>query len=195
MCGVRETELGGESAGEDLVGLDPAPGLRHRVVRAEHVAQALEHDGCQGGGHRAFVVAAEVPAAHAVAEVRRGERGELVERGVDASPSVLVGGGSLVEHDPGSGQIVHEALVDLASNRVDVLRMLAQHAGSVVTRDESDVVFLLQGERVQAQPVTTGWREDGWVEVMSGLAAGDQLVVEGAAQLSDNSLVMAANSL
>ena len=82
---------------------------------------------------------------------------------------------------------------------VDATLIVAQHDNalvvpitSVVNRNEQSVVFLLQGERVQAQPVSTGWREDGWVEIINGLAESDSLVVEGAGLLSDNSLVIAA---
>ena len=60
---------------------------------------------------------------------------------------------------------------------------------SVVTRSENDVVFLLRGDRVAVRPVELGWREAGWVEVLSGLELTDRVVGEGAALLSEGSLV------
>ena len=60
---------------------------------------------------------------------------------------------------------------------------------AIVKRGGRDVVFLLDGQQVQAVPVEAGWREDGWVEIVSGISAGDELVVEGAGLLSDGSQV------
>ena len=42
--------------------------------------------------------------------------------------------------------------------------------------------------------MTTGWRETDWVEITSGIEAADRLVIEGAALLSDNSLVTAVTA-
>jgi cobalt-zinc-cadmium efflux system membrane fusion protein len=51
---------------------------------------------------------------------------------------------------------------------------------SVVRSGELEIVFLPVAEgRFQAQPVETGRREGEWVEVVSGLAPGDEIVTKG----------------
>ncbi len=60
---------------------------------------------------------------------------------------------------------------------------------SIVTRDSRAVVFVVTEGRVEARPVEVGWTEVDWVEISSGLSPGDRVVVEGAAQLDDGSLV------
>ena len=64
---------------------------------------------------------------------------------------------------------------------------------AIVKRDGVDVVFVLNGDHVRAIPITAGWRESGWVEIRSGVAADNQVVVEGASLLSDNSRVAVEN--
>jgi len=56
-------------------------------------------------------------------------------------------------------------------------------------RDGKTVVFILQQDRVRAAVVTTGWREGNWVEILDGVRAGERIVVEGAAMLTDGSRV------
>lgn len=60
---------------------------------------------------------------------------------------------------------------------------------SVVTRGEQDVVFLVDNGRAVQRPVILGWREVDWVEITSGVNVGDRVVVQGAALISDGSLL------
>jgi membrane fusion protein (multidrug efflux system) len=60
---------------------------------------------------------------------------------------------------------------------------------AIVTRDGREVVFVVDGNQVRAMPVTPGWREGGWVEIVSGITATDQIVIEGAALLSNGSRI------
>ena len=60
-------------------------------------------------------------------------------------------------------------------------------------RDGKTVVFTLDGDRVQAAVVATGWREDDWVEILGGIEPDQQVVVEGASMLTDGSQVTAKN--
>lgn len=54
-------------------------------------------------------------------------------------------------------------------------------AAAVVRSGEREIVFLVAGEgRFRAQPVETGRREGEWVEVLSGLEPGEEVVTEGA---------------
>ena len=50
-------------------------------------------------------------------------------------------------------------------------------------------VYLLEGDRVAKREVTLGRREPGFVEITSGLGAGDKVVVEGTLKLSDGAAI------
>jgi RND family efflux transporter MFP subunit len=60
---------------------------------------------------------------------------------------------------------------------------------AIVNRNGENVVYLLNGDHVQAAPITPGWRESGWVEILSGISADDRVVIEGTSQLSEGSRV------
>lgn len=60
---------------------------------------------------------------------------------------------------------------------------------SVVKRPAGEVVYLLQQDRVQQRRVQTGLRIDGEIEIVSGLDAGDELVLDGAGFLTDGARV------
>jgi RND family efflux transporter MFP subunit len=64
---------------------------------------------------------------------------------------------------------------------------------SVVQRPAGHVVYLLQqnGDRqtVRQQVVEVGARQDGWIEIRSGVEPGTKLIAEGATYLSDGALV------
>jgi RND family efflux transporter MFP subunit len=67
---------------------------------------------------------------------------------------------------------------------------------SVVRRDGNDVVFVVQGDHASQRTVQLGWREEDWVEVVDGLGAQEQMVIEGSALVSDGSqLVIIAEKL
>ena len=51
---------------------------------------------------------------------------------------------------------------------------------SVVLLDDGSVVFVDRGDVLEARPVTVGPEADGWLPVLKGLAAGEQIVTEGA---------------
>jgi len=64
---------------------------------------------------------------------------------------------------------------------------------AVVQRPVGDVVYLLEpGEvpTVRQQPVVVGARQDGWIEIISGVEAGTRIVAEGAHYLSDGARVV-----
>jgi membrane fusion protein (multidrug efflux system) len=60
---------------------------------------------------------------------------------------------------------------------------------AIVTRDGREVLFVVDGNQARATPITSGWREASWVEIVSGITATDQIVIEGAALLSDGSRI------
>ncbi len=97
--------------------------------------------------------------------------------------------------NPGSWR--PEATVEatlIAENRPDAVVVPLQ---SVVKRPAGDVVYRLEeplSRRVQQVIVELGIRKNGWVEIRSGLQAGDLVVVEGAHYLSDDARVMVQES-
>jgi RND family efflux transporter MFP subunit len=60
---------------------------------------------------------------------------------------------------------------------------------SVVSRPAGDVVYLLDSGQVRQRVVETGEILDGWVEIRSGLTAGNTVVTEGAYYLTDGAAV------
>lgn len=56
---------------------------------------------------------------------------------------------------------------------------------TLVQRPGGIVVYRLRDDQVEGVPVKTGVQQDGLVEVVSGLSAGDRLVLDGAAFLTD----------
>jgi membrane fusion protein (multidrug efflux system) len=64
---------------------------------------------------------------------------------------------------------------------------------SVVQRPAGSVVYLLESgapQTVRQQPVELGARQDGWIEIRSGVEAGSLLVAEGAHYLTDGAAVL-----
>jgi len=62
-------------------------------------------------------------------------------------------------------------------------------AESVVIRDGRSYVMRLDGTRARQVAVTTGRREGSYTEILSGIAAGDTVVVRGAGFINDNDVV------
>ena len=62
-------------------------------------------------------------------------------------------------------------------------------ASSVVVRDGLSYVPTLAGDRVMLRAVTTGRRQQDAVEIVSGISAGDKVVVQGAGFLNDGDVV------
>ena len=55
----------------------------------------------------------------------------------------------------------------------------------------AQVVFVARGDTVERRAVTTGLEDGGDVEVLAGLSVGEQVVVEGPAELADGERVTA----
>ncbi|MCZ6828530.1 MAG: efflux RND transporter periplasmic adaptor subunit [Gammaproteobacteria bacterium] len=64
---------------------------------------------------------------------------------------------------------------------------------SIVTRNQEEVVFVIKNNRAESRAVKLGWREAEWVEVLGGLNPDDRVVVEGAALITDGSLLAEGN--
>jgi RND family efflux transporter MFP subunit len=59
----------------------------------------------------------------------------------------------------------------------------------VVRRPVGDVVYVVDGDTVSQRIVTTGVRSEGGVELMSGIAAGETVVADGAGFLTDGARI------
>lgn len=60
---------------------------------------------------------------------------------------------------------------------------------SVVQRPAGTVVYIVDGDRARQQPVETGVRIDGELEITRGLARGQRVVVDGAGFLTDGARI------
>ena len=58
-------------------------------------------------------------------------------------------------------------------------------SASILTRNDRAIVFVAQDGKAVAKEVQTGFQNDAWTEILSGLAAGESVVTEGQTQLRD----------
>ncbi len=85
---------------------------------------------------------------------------------------------------PGEGVEVHVEL----DARPDTLTVPEE---ALVISEGGSALFVAEGGTARRRSVTTGGRADGRIEVVSGIAAGDKVVVNGAALLTDGAKVEA----
>ena len=64
-------------------------------------------------------------------------------------------------------------------------------AAAVVQRGQLEIVFAVENRHAQFHLVKTGKRIGDELEILSGLHAGDAVVIEGSAHLTDGQLVEA----
>ena len=62
-------------------------------------------------------------------------------------------------------------------------------SSSILIRDGRAVVFVIRDGRAVQTPVTTGFQNGAWTEIVSGLQAGDTVVTEGQTLLRDGQAV------
>ena len=63
----------------------------------------------------------------------------------------------------------------------------------MVERPAGKVVYVLEGERVRQQVVEPGERQNGWIEIRTGVQAGLTVIADGAHYLSDGAEVEVRN--
>jgi RND family efflux transporter MFP subunit len=85
---------------------------------------------------------------------------------------------------PGEGIEVHVEL----DARPDALTVPEE---ALVISEGGSALFVAEGGTARRRSVTTGGRADGRIEVVSGIAAGDKVVVSGAALLTEGAKVAA----
>ena len=60
---------------------------------------------------------------------------------------------------------------------------------SIVRRPAGETVYVINGDKAEARLVEVGHRQDGMVEIISGLQGGETVAADGAAFLTDGALV------
>ncbi|MFN0315456.1 MAG: efflux transporter periplasmic adaptor subunit, partial [Burkholderiales bacterium] len=58
-----------------------------------------------------------------------------------------------------------------------------------VLRPAGKVVYVIEGGLARQRVVSGGVKQDGWVEILSGLKAGETVVLDGAGFLTDQAPV------
>jgi RND family efflux transporter MFP subunit len=119
--------------------------------------------------------------------------GRMIETRVDEiKPTVNAGNRALdaiVRFDTddgafrGGGSVNARVVIDVKQGALMVPEQ------SVVLRPAGKVVYVLTEGRVAQRQVETGLKQDGWQEIVKGLAAGEVIAADGAGFLSDGAAV------
>ena len=150
-----------------------------------------------------LVVSAQIPAADANdlrinQEVQISTNPSLTTSLSFVSPAVETGDGTVLTRallPPNSalrpGQFVPLKIVTAVHTNC-----LVAPAESIVTTDDGkSVIALVKGDEATQVPVTTGLREDGWIEIEgSDLKEGDSVVTVGSYGLPEKTKIRTANS-
>lgn len=64
--------------------------------------------------------------------------------------------------------------------------------GSIVRRPAGELVYVINGGRAEARIVQPGYQLDGLVEIVTGLASGETIAIDGASFLTDGATVKVA---
>jgi RND family efflux transporter MFP subunit len=84
-----------------------------------------------------------------------------------------------------AGRIRTGMVAQVSLVRRRVADAVAAPGFAVMPRDEGEVIFVLEGTRAVRRKVRTGIRENGYLQVLEGLAAGERLIVKGQRDLED----------
>jgi RND family efflux transporter MFP subunit len=86
--------------------------------------------------------------------------------------------------DNATGRAVPGNMADIALV-FEARRGLGVPTASVLMRAGRQIVFVVRDGKAVQREVTTGWQNDAWSEILTGLEAGAQVVSEGQTQLRD----------
>ena len=119
--------------------------------------------------------------------------GRMIETRIDEiKPTVNAGNRALDaivrfdgEHGAfrGGGSVNARVVIDVKQNALMVPEQ------SVVLRPAGKVVYVVTEGRVAQRPIETGLKQDGWQEVVKGLAPGELIAADGAGFLTDGAAV------
>jgi RND family efflux transporter MFP subunit len=90
--------------------------------------------------------------------------------------------------DASSGLAVPGSMADLTLI-FETRRHLGVPTASILVRAGKAIVFTAQDGKARQVEVATGWQNDEWTEILSGLEPGQPVVTEGQTQLRDGSAV------
>lgn len=85
------------------------------------------------------------------------------------------------------GSLVHQPQVDVPAMALAIPRK------ALVGSQEDPRVYVVEGDRAFARSIQLGHESQGFIEVLTGLAQGEEVVVSGQVNLSDSTLVSVLN--
>ena len=90
-------------------------------------------------------------------------------------------------HNPPDG-VVPGALAEIDIT-FDSRESLGVPTSCVLPRTSGAIVFVVEDNIARAAAVTTGWENEGWIEILSGIEEGGRIVSMGQDQLNDGDVV------
>ncbi len=161
------------SPGQPLFGLVEIDVLRARLAFPEHHASLVTR------GKTVFLDTPAAPGNRAEGTVT------LINPQVAASNRAL----EVIVEFPNPGGWLPGSSVDARLVADSHPAALTVPQRSISRRNGRDAVFVVSGDRVQERQVETGWREQGRVEILSGITADEVVVLDGIAMIADGSQV------
>lgn len=138
-----------------------------------------------------------------VSYVRKGSPVEVVVRAVQEAPFMGQVESIATVADPikrnyavkvslpnTDGRIKSGMFAELSVDTMSKLGILAVPVGAVIPKGGREIVYVVDGEsRAQVVEVKTGIKDDQHIEIVSGLTAGQEVIVKGNTLVSDGTLV------
>lgn len=88
------------------------------------------------------------------------------------------------------GQIKSGMFAELTIDTISKQGILTVPVGAIIPKGGRDIVYLVDGEnRAEVAEVTTGIKNGQYIEIVSGLTAGQEVIVKGNTLVSDGTLV------
>lgn len=134
------------------------------------------------------------------------KRGMTVRLSSPATSAKLVGKIEEIRPMAGSSNRAFDAFVTFDNPgawkpgaTVSATLVLGEHINAVVVPEQSvvlrpagKVVYVVQGDKVAQRAVQVGSKQDGMLEILSGLSNGESVVVDGASFLTDQATITVA---
>ncbi len=149
---------------------------------------------------------ARLPFPESMADVLK--RGMVVRLSSPVAPDKLAGKIEEIRPMAGSGNRAFDVFVTFDNPgawkpgaTVNGTVVLGEHRNAVVVPEQSvvlrpagKVVYVVQGDKVAQRVVQVGAKQDGMVEILGGLSAGESVAADGAGYLTDQASVTVTNA-